>query len=439
MIVDSENKFAEFLTKWNSLDCYVEPVFADHTLHPCNNKIALLLVKFLNDDTFVLPFGHIDSDNLGLSKLKKLVESKTTKYTTKKKTLSHVVRLRNVIDLSVRKYLKESIAIDLSDSSTQAHDHIYREHFGMPNLNVSIPLLKHKELFDKYYESVKGYFVGDYNDFYNDTVIGVLSELETAGLAVDRNKFLGKIKNVSPDSLVYTEYNIYTSAGRPSNRHGGINFAALSKSDGSRRGFVSRFTDGSLIMYDYDAYHIRLIARIINMDLPNTSAHKWLAEQYFNGEVTEDKYEEAKAKTFKVLYGGVDEETINIPFFRKTDEFIQKLWGVAQEKGYVPSPSSSRRIYLKNIEDPTPQKLFNYLLQLFETEENIKKMGEIQDYLRDKKSKLILYTYDSFLLDVHPDEKEVVAREVKKILQSTKIPVHSYEGSNYHTLTNIDV
>ena len=39
----------------------------------------------------------------------------------------------------------------------------------------------------------------------------------------------------------YTEYNLYTSTGRPSNKFGGVNFAALNKEDGSRNSFVFIF------------------------------------------------------------------------------------------------------------------------------------------------------------------------------------------------------
>ena len=45
----------------------------------------------------------------------------------------------------------------------------------------------------------------------------------------------------SSKGLEYTQYNPYTSTGRPSNRYNGINYAALNKEDGTRDRFVSRF------------------------------------------------------------------------------------------------------------------------------------------------------------------------------------------------------
>ena len=52
--------------------------------------------------------------------------------------------------------------------------------------------------------------------------------------------------------LVFSEYNLYTSTGRPSNRYGGVNFPALKKEDGTRESFTSRYEKGSLVSYDYD-------------------------------------------------------------------------------------------------------------------------------------------------------------------------------------------
>ena len=44
-------------------------------------------------------------------------------------------------------------------------------------------------------------------------------------------------------------------------------------------------------------------------------------------------------------------------------------------------------------------KVFNYLIQLMETENNMKVLSELIPKLKGYKSKLILYSYDSFLFD----------------------------------------
>jgi hypothetical protein len=87
-------------------------------------------------------------------------------------------------------------------------------------------------------------------------IIEALSETEQNGIFVDREKFI-KHFEASPDKddFVYSQYNIYTSTGRPSNRFGGINYSALNKEDGSRECFVSRFgTEGTMVLIDYTLF-----------------------------------------------------------------------------------------------------------------------------------------------------------------------------------------
>ena len=71
---------------------------------------------------------------------------------------------------------------------------------------------------------------GDYvNMSYNDEVSDNLLHIEKNGL-------------MTTTGYVFSEYNLFTSTGRPSNRFGGINFAALNKKDGSRERFISRYS-----------------------------------------------------------------------------------------------------------------------------------------------------------------------------------------------------
>ena len=55
------------------------------------------------------------------------------------------------------------------------------------------------------------------------------------------------------DGYEYTKYNIFTQTGRPANSNNGINYAALNKDDGTRTKYISRFADGYLAEFDYDA------------------------------------------------------------------------------------------------------------------------------------------------------------------------------------------
>jgi hypothetical protein len=171
---------------------------------------------------------------------------------------------------------------------------------------------------------------------------------------------------------------------------------------------------------DYDAYHVRLIGKMIHFPLPDTSVHQWLADQYGM------EYSESKGRTFRILYGGVSEEDKKIPFFQKVDEFIKKIDSHTTERGWV--STLNRKIPLSHIENPNPQKVFNYLLQATETEFNI----EVMKKLKESGLPLpILYTYDSFLFEYPIDGGTDVAKGIKSVLQSFGFPIKASWGMDY--------
>jgi hypothetical protein len=252
-------------------------------------------------------------------------------------------------------------------------------------------------------------------------MIPILSDIERYGVRVDTKKFIDRWPDGSKQlkkDIIYTEYNPYTITSRPSNRHGGINFSALNKNDGTREVFIPR--DGKLyLQFDYDAYHVRIIGKMIGYELPTTSTHQWLADQY------EMDYDESKGRTFRILYGGVSEEDKKIPFFKKVDEFIQLSWEATKKTGIIQTPK--RRIPLEWVEQPNGQKVFNYLLQSMETEFNI----EVMKKLKENDLPLpILYVYDSFLFEFDGSEIESIKR-VKSVLESFGFPVKPSWGSDY--------
>ena len=65
---------------------------------------------------------------------------------------------------------------------------------------------------------------------------------------------------------------------------------------------------------DFDAYHLRLIGEIVGYDFPQTSVHEHMAELYGL------PYEEAKALSFKYLYGGISDDVSDNPFFSKVND-----------------------------------------------------------------------------------------------------------------------
>ena len=94
----------------------------------------------------------------------------------------------------------------------------------------------------------------------------------------------------------------------------------MNKKDGSRKSYISRFKNGVLVEFDFDAYHLRLIADKVDYEFPEGSVHEHMAKFYGCD------YEEAKRKSFHYLYGGIPIEVVQLnPFFSKVYDFVNDL------------------------------------------------------------------------------------------------------------------
>jgi hypothetical protein len=414
IIVETNKEKDQFLEYWNNEESKIIPIWEDLERHPINNRLSFLYVQFRNLD-FILPFNHNDCEKLEID----LSTSNQTKWIWNKKGfLQTDIKVNNLKDVQTSLFFDKFQLYDIESKLEVLTNFYYR--LGMrDNLGTSIPIMKFGEV-------LRG--IGDdwnlstINSWIDDTMIPILSDVERLGVRVDTEKFLDRWPNHQkhiPLGNVFTEYNPYTITSRPSNRHGGVNFSALNKKDGSRESFVPR--DGKLFLqFDYDAYHVRIIAKLIKYKLPDTSVHQWLADQYGCS------YDESKGRTFKILYGGVSDEDRKIPFFDKVDKFINKLQLDAIKNGFIQTPKG-RKIPLGWIEKPNAQKFFNYILQATETEFNI----EVLNKLKENDLPLpILYTYDSFLFEFDESEVETI-KKIKSVLESYGFPVKADWGKNY--------
>ena len=295
-------------------------------------------------------------------------------------------------------------------------------YWNRPDIFEIIPDVKHCEYLERLRAFLDDFEMVDYDsqvaETYENLIVPLFNSIEQNGL-------------YTKDGFEYSKYNLFTTTGRPSNSNKGINYAALNKADGSRERFTSRFSNGCLLEMDFDAYHIRLIADLVDYKLPDTSVHEYFAKQFYGVEVvTKEEYKTSKAMSFQVLYGGVPKELEGIEYFDKVKAYIFKLWDIYNNKGYIQTPIYKRRLYKRNLVEMNPQKLFNYLIQSYETERNIEIMVKVQKLLKDKSSKLILYTYDAFLFDI--DKSELFLKD--KINEIMELPVKMHMGNNYNDM-----
>ncbi len=411
-------------------ECYAIPIFTDSKKHRLNNSLSLLYINCDNKE-FMLCFDHSESLSIPIEQLNSLNFNKI--YVPNKNELN----FDNLIDVSMLYYLNTNKVLE-NDCDSDTHNYFERKYYRFNNLNKLIPIYKHLEYCRKIVQKMKRIVEVCTEDkvfkIYNNDVLSNLEFIESSGLKVDKSKIpIDYQRHIGTGDLVYTEYNPYTSTGRPSNKYGGMNFGALNKSDGSREPFISRFNNGILVEMDYDAYHLRLIANIIGYDFPDGSVHEYLSRQYGVD------YEESKKLSFKYLYGGIPKDiSTNIPFFNQVSKYIKDKWYEYNSTFSVKSDIYNREIRKKNLTDMNPNKLFNYLIQLNETEYNMSMLSELTKVVRQYKSKLILYQYDSFLFDFCLDDgKEFLQKIRTTIEQNGNFPVKVSKGINYHEMKEI--
>ena len=133
------------------------------------------------------------------------------------------------------------------------------------------------------------------------------------------------------------------------------------------------------------------------------------------------------------MYGGIFEQYRNLPYFAKTQQFIDNLWDEFNERDEIKTFFFKRPIKKTNHPNLTPQKLFNYYIQAYETEYNLQTVLKIKEYLKDFKTNLILYTYDAFLFDFAKDDGKQCVIGLKQIINQD-FPVKIQYGPNYGVL-----
>jgi hypothetical protein len=253
--------------------------------------------------------------------------------------------------------------------------------------------------------------------FNNNLSSIVFNRIEEAGIALNKRCFVEHYNDKLhyPEfnickGKIYTQYNLYTTTSRPSNRFNGINFAALNKNDDERLCYEP--SNDVFIEMDFSGYHPRLIGELINYPLTADNIY--------------DSLNVGKEEMFQNLYGGIRKEYKDKPFFKEASQYIDNVWTLLNEDGKIHTVNNI--FYLDKIENPNPTKIFNYIIQSYETSTNVKIILDIVEYLKDKQTKLVLYTYDSILLDYSESDGVELIDKLKTIM---KYPVKIKKGNNY--------
>ena len=414
-LVESKIQFEQF-SNANWKDVFIEIIPSSYLFHPTQNGICALYIKpLVSTKGFIVPLHHSETLNIDMTDINAMLQKFNSIYVRDKKEFLHYLPLKGLFDINQQNppYIPELL---------QTHNIFNKRYPNKKNINKIIPIVKHYEYCEEIYNNLKDKINEPINDFYNNKVSMVFNSIERSGIRVNREKFQSHFHDVDGE-YIYTQYNYKTLTGRPSNKFKGVNYAALNKENKSRESFIPR--NDSFYEFDIGAYHPTLLAKLVGYDFGNEDIHSAFAKMYGVD------YKKAKELTFKQLYGGVFDQYKDLEFFKKVQVYTDNLWKEFNEKGWIECPISKHRFVKEKLDEMKPQKLLNYLLQNLETAMNVHILWEIIKLLQNKKTKLVLYTYDSFLFDVSKEEVEILD-EIKELFNKHKLQIKTCYGNNYN-------
>ena len=398
---------------------FIEVIPYNDTIHPVLNHVSLVYIRPLEASKgFMVCITHSESLNALNTGIDKLLEKFEVLYCRDKKEILHYFPNKTLYDITPppHTYIRPT---------TQTHDLYYREHKDNLELNLIIPIVKHYELCETIFRDLKANINIEktkYDEFFNSRVSMVFNAIERNGVRIHNETFEEYFHPVDGE-YVYTQFNLKTTTTRPSNKFKNVNYAALNKENGCRKSFIPR--NNRFVEIDISAYHPSLAARLTNYEFATNDIHSHFATLY------NVDYKKSKELTFKQLYGGVFESYKKLEFFQGIEKYVGDNWKKFQSDGFIECPVSGYRYEKEKLQNMNPQKLFNYVLQNLETSMNVRILWDMFCILRNCKTKLVLYTYDSFLFDLD-DSEENMLEEIRNVFKKYQLNIKEIEGYDYN-------
>jgi len=427
-IVETEEQLAQLSRPEK---CFIELMSLSEHTHP---SLTTPCVLYYNDfqKGYIIPINHSEGFSFSIEKIQTFLQEIPKVYLLDHKWHSYYLDLPNAIDLYFTALDVDGKVEDFQ-CYTPVHLDFYEKFKYSPTVNTYIPISKHYERCECMFEIVKKYIGLELNTEWQGIYTEVYKWVEEQGILVDEKLFDKYFETPwkgrsMRDSRVYSSYNLYNITSRPTNAFNSINFLAFNKDNHSRTAFIPQ--NDAFVEFDFDGYHIRLIADAMHSDIPqDQSIHEYLGKQYFNKkELTPEEYQEAKKITFRQMYNGVEEEYMHIEFFLDVYHTVRAMWTTYTNNGFLELPNG-RKLTQENT---NPQKLFNYYIQCLETVNNVKKLSKLKEYLQNKQSKVLLVVYDSILIDYSVEDGKGTLADIKNILEEGGYRVKAKKGHNYN-------
>ena len=287
---------------------YVDVVSTNDYFHSKLTTTVGIYIRPVEDSQgYFIPISHDDGLNVDKDRVYDILLKADKLYTLNKKTLLYHFNLQRAIDISLLYSMNLYKRLEFTSSNSTV-DWYYRKYNERADINKLIPISKLYERCENIYESIKEAInleIPSGFNFYNTIATNVFYLLEQSGVGIIYDSFNNLFKPKNPlyntaDNTVFTEYNLYNNTSRPTNTFNSVNFAAIPKAEEYRKCFKPQ--NDYFVEFDFDGYHLRLLADQLNYPLTEESAHKKLAKQYFGkNKITDEEYAKAKQINFHAI------------------------------------------------------------------------------------------------------------------------------------------
>jgi len=413
-----EQEQLEVLLNSGYKEAFIEIIPFNNNIHPAQNNVSLVYIRpLLASKGYMLCIYHSEALNGVNTHVNTILQKFDKLYCRDKKEVLHYFPLKALYDINPP-------PTTYIPPTTPTHDLYYRQHSDNPELNLIIPIVKHYEVCEMIFRDLKANINIEktkYYEFFNNKVSVVFNAIERNGIRVHNETFSGYFHEIDSE-YTHTQYNLRTTTTRPSNKFKNVNYAALNKENGCRKSFIPR--NSKFVEIDISAYHPSLAANLIDYNFTTSDIHSHFAALY------KVDYKKAKELTFKQLYGGVFKNYKHLEFFQKIEKYVGDNWSKFESEGYIECPVSGYIYKKEKLDNMNPQKLFNYVLQNLETSTNVLILWDMCRILRGYKTKLVLYTYDSFLFDYDEEEVELLEK-IRNVFEKYKLNIKEIEGYDY--------
>jgi len=421
-----------------SKEIYLEPLWSNSSFHFMKNEILGYFIQDINSNQFsYINISHNEFPKQEIMEINELLLNNFEKIVVlDKKSLQYFLEKDNVLDLRIANGTNyEFEEMNLLNVPPKYH--------FSKSLNQYIPITKHIEYFCQKFEIIKSEIrIEELNQsVFKNSYIRAFSTLEISPITVSKTLLESLYQKQIKTSYIeekgyYTSYNLYNPSLRPTMSKSSINLLNLPKNNNSRELIIS--SNGYLFEYDYKGFHLSILCKLLKYELQYKDVYTQLYNEIHKTELQaleKEQHEEIKNEFFQIMFSEILNTEHDSELLKKVLNFKKYLLEGFENNGFIKSPFT-KEIYFH--ETFTTKNIFSIFFRICETELNVKTLLNIQDFLKGKLTKLILYQFDSFIIDWNKEDGKEILKDLKKIIETEdnyKVSI-SY-GKNFNEMKQL--